>query len=61
VYKFAVKKSMTTILLPAPSFFSHEQEDSRKFIDPEERVSEPLECGHDSMLWGSLVDTKNRG
>jgi hypothetical protein len=36
----------------SPSFFSHEQEDSRKVIDPEGRVFEPLECGHDWMLLG---------
>ena len=27
-------------------------------MDTEERVSEPLECGHDWMLWGTLVGIK---
>jgi hypothetical protein len=42
-------------------FFFHEQEDSGKVIDPEERVSEPLEYGHDWMLWGTLVGIENQG
>jgi hypothetical protein len=46
---------------PTASFFSLKQEDSRKVIDPEGRVSEPLECGHDWMLWGTLFGIKDQG
>jgi hypothetical protein len=49
------------VALPTPVFFSQEPEDSKKVIDPEGRVSEPLECGYDWMLWGTLVVIKNRG
>ena len=30
-------------------------------MDTEGRVSEPLECGHHWMLWGTLVCIKDQG
>jgi len=47
--------------LPTPNFFIHKEEDFRKVKDTEGRVSEPLECAHDWMLWETLAGIKNEG
>ncbi len=56
------KMSMEDLLLAHPQFFSFvEKEASRKVIDTEGRVSEPLKCGYDWMLWGTFAGIPNQG
>jgi len=46
-------------ILPSPRFFILQEEDFRKVNDTEGRVSEPLECGHDWILWGTGLGIKD--
>jgi hypothetical protein len=53
---------MSSKYLAHPQFFSFvEKKASRKVIDTEGRASEPLECGHDWILWGTFAGIPNQG